>query len=813
MKNKNYRTKLSVQSCLFFLFCCFSFLPLAAQVAVKTANEYVSPNTGPFGYGSNMRGQGNGWIDETVAGIIQKAGGTTLRATLPDHFIETWGLNIRLEAFNHYTGTLGMKDIVCFIEGPSEAHRDKTVYPGSSESSKLFANLYQPIWNGDGTVNQNNYYAHYVYKLVQTYGAHIRYWEVVNEPDYTWNADVAQWNTRAPLPSEMPNVQAPFYHYIRMLRITWEVVKRYNPDDFVTPGGLGYESYLDALLRYTDNPADGSVNAQYSHKGGAYFDVLSYHVYPSYYLRYWDNSIGNFRYLHNSDFAAAQVVKSKNTFEAVLNKYGYNGSTYPKKHLIVTETNISRRTAEWRYGTDEMQRNFGIKALVLAQKNDIKQVHTYGVGESINAPEPSTPVVGFDEYRLMGLYENLDRDMPGSEKLTQQGVGYRTTSKLLAGYTYDAARTAALNLPSTAEGAAFSKSGTYVYVLWAKNPNDKTEVYTTTYSFPTAWNAANVERMEWDHSSTGAVTKQSSQGITLNGSPSFFRLDATQPPTTPDQPSGGCTATGSILREQWDGIAGTSLASVPWSGTPTSSSQLTLFEGPTHFAENYGSRIRGYVCVPQSGNYTFYISGDDDSELWLSTSEDPAAKRKVAGFSGFTNPREWTRYPSQQSAPVYLEAGKRYYIEALHKEGDGGDHLAVGWRLPSGVMEAPIPGSRLSPYVPTSTPPPPPPPPAPEEPSGDDPEGNVNTIAELTAYPNPFKTQTTVQFKVTQSQRVILEVFDLQGRLVKTLFNGVAQAGIIQQYILRASGLKAGTYLVRLTTPMEASAIQVILAK
>lgn len=40
--------------------------------------------------------------------------------------------------------------------------------------------------------------------------------------------------------------------------------------------------------------------------------------------------------------------------------------------------------------------------------------------------------------------------------------------------------------------------------------------------------------------------------------------------------------------------------------------------------------------------------------------------------------------------------GSRYYIEALHKEASGGDHLAVGWQLPNGTMERPIPGNRLA---------------------------------------------------------------------------------------------------------------------
>jgi hypothetical protein len=45
-----------------------------------------------------------------------------------------------------------------------------------------------------------------------------------------------------------------------------------------------------------------------------------------------------------------------------------------------------------------------------------------------------------------------------------------------------------------------------------------------------------------------------------------------------------------------------------------------------------------------------------------------------------------------------LEQGKRYYIEALHKQGMGTDHIAVGWMLPNNATERPIPGRHLSPF-------------------------------------------------------------------------------------------------------------------
>ncbi|WP_190300392.1 carbohydrate-binding protein [Rufibacter hautae] len=434
--------------------------------------------------------------------------------------MERWGYAIRLNEFKYYAIDLGMKDVTVFLEGPSEAHRDLTTYPGCTYSSKSFKNLYEPIWLSNGTVNPNNYYANYVYKLVQTYGPYVKNWEVVNEPDLG-SATRSNWLTRAPLPAEMSNFRAPFFSYLRMLRITWEVVKKYNPDDFVTPGGIGYPEFLDAMMRYTDNPNGGAVSSQYPHKGGAYFDMVSYHVYPAYNLRKWDSNVGGFVYLHNSDYAAAQVITHKNWLEAVLLKYGYNGATYPKKHFIVTETNMNRRTIDWRYGSDELQRNFGIKAMVLAQKNGIRQIQVYGVGEAMNAPAAGTTITS--DYKLMGLYENLTRDTYGNEKLTPVGKGFKTTSLLIKDYTYDAGRTAALNLPASVEGGAFVKNGEYVYVLWAKNPNDKTETYSQPYSFPAGLNIAKVDRFEWDFYATAKNTQQLSTNITLNSTPSFFK--------------------------------------------------------------------------------------------------------------------------------------------------------------------------------------------------------------------------------------------------------------------------------------------------
>ncbi|MFL5754007.1 MAG: PQQ-dependent sugar dehydrogenase [Bacteroidia bacterium] len=160
-----------------------------------------------------------------------------------------------------------------------------------------------------------------------------------------------------------------------------------------------------------------------------------------------------------------------------------------------------------------------------------------------------------------------------------------------------------------------------------------------------------------------------------------------------------CSASGTILREYWAGVTGSSLSDVPVNSPPTRTSQLTIFEGPTEDGDYYGSRIRGYICPPASGSYVFWIASDNNSELWLSTNSLPENKVRIAYVSLNTGSREWTKYRTQQSAAINLIAGKKYYIEAIHREGIQGDNLAVGWKLPNGTLERPIPGSRLSPFI------------------------------------------------------------------------------------------------------------------
>ncbi len=70
------------------------------------------------------------------------------------------------------------------------------------------------------------------------------------------------------------------------------------------------------------------------------------------------------------------------------------------------------------------------------------------------------------------------------------------------------------------------------------------------------------------------------------------------------------------------------------------------------------------------------------------------------------------------------------------------------------------------------------------------------------AHPNPFNIATQVVFELAERQQVILQVFDLQGRLVQTLEEGILEQG---RYYRTWNGLddagrfvSSGPYIVRM---------------
>ena len=60
-------------------------------------------------------------------------------------------------------------------------------------------------------------------------------------------------------------------------------------------------------------------------------------------------------------------------------------------------------------------------------------------------------------------------------------------------------------------------------------------------------------------------------------------------------------------------------------------------------------------------------------------------------------------------------------------------------------------------------------------------------------YPNPFNPSTTISYEVARTGHITIEVFDLSGRLVSTLIDGVREPGTYKTSF-HASGLASGVY-------------------
>ena len=125
---------------------------------------------------------------------------------------------------------------------------------------------------------------------------------------------------------------------------------------------------------------------------------------------------------------------------------------------------------------------------------------------------------------------------------------------------------------------------------------------------------------------------------------------------------------------------------------------LTNFSAVVNRGDYYGSRIRAFVTPPASGDYRFFIASDDYSQLLFSRTTNAADAKMIAYLNGWVNANVFAQYISQISAlQTNLVAGQRYYIEALQKEGSGGDNLSVAWAGPGLTGTNVIEGSYLEP--------------------------------------------------------------------------------------------------------------------
>ena len=166
------------------------------------------------------------------------------------------------------------------------------------------------------------------------------------------------------------------------------------------------------------------------------------------------------------------------------------------------------------------------------------------------------------------------------------------------------------------------------------------------------------------------------------------------------------TALGGITREVWHDVPGTKVAQLIQSSVldsaPDGQHLLSSLEYADSGANTFGSRIRGWIVPKEDRQVIFYIAANTQAEFRFSTTDQPDDATRICRVLDPTQPRQWHKSLFQQSLPYGVQAGQRYYIEILHKQDSGNDHVAVAWRDFDGTEIDIIPGDQLAPWLDTS---------------------------------------------------------------------------------------------------------------
>ncbi len=80
---------------------------------------------------------------------------------------------------------------------------------------------------------------------------------------------------------------------------------------------------------------------------------------------------------------------------------------------------------------------------------------------------------------------------------------------------------------------------------------------------------------------------------------------------------------------------------------------------------------------------------------------------------------------------------------------------------------------------------------------------SVDSQNQLTSFPNPTNGPSQVVFVTAETGRTLVEVYDMNGRMVEALFNQEAEAGVEYRLDFNGNNLPNGVYIYRMTTENE----------
>jgi WD40 repeat protein len=202
------------------------------------------------------------------------------------------------------------------------------------------------------------------------------------------------------------------------------------------------------------------------------------------------------------------------------------------------------------------------------------------------------------------------------------------------------------------------------------------------------------------------------------------------------------------------------------------------------------------------GDLIFAPTGDEGAdELWILTRNNNTFTRVLDGTS-FTVPvTEINGAAVLQNGNVLLADGNG---EGLLKEIDLSDPSTVAATYETGLEL--FNGDLAGVCVPLE--------------EGDDGEGDDEEAAmiangnnSLTSFPNPTEGLSQVVFSSEVEGRVTVEVYDLNGRLVETLFNQDVEAGVEYRVDFNGLRLPNGVYVYKMTSLIETTVEKFMIAR
>ncbi|NXE82096.1 PKHD1 protein, partial [Cochlearius cochlearius] len=141
-----------------------------------------------------------------------------------------------------------------------------------------------------------------------------------------------------------------------------------------------------------------------------------------------------------------------------------------------------------------------------------------------------------------------------------------------------------------------------------------------------------------------------------------------------------------LLFEVWDDASDLTEAGpgYRWQFVPNASSPVRFLSGAK---KSFSSRLRGFFVAPQTNNYTFWIQADGQASLYLSLSQDPEHKVRIASLPAGNSEwsenwvKSWSERWQPKSQKFELTAGSKYYLEALHHGKAPSNGMRVGVQI------------------------------------------------------------------------------------------------------------------------------------